>query len=376
MLLNTELSLRTGIHIRPVAVKILLTSHQGDPGSIPRPGHSGIFVCGCRAERCRWSAGFLGDLPFPQSFHSGDAPYSPQSTLSVLKTPEPPKSLHSLAIWPTLNVEDLKADEGEARYEAAPEFKGGGKRETPEKTRLPAASSSTIPASENQGTTSSLAEPQFSHIHTKGGQWRQDRGLPLPTPDPAHGVTARPRRLPGKLRASSIISASFLGARRDGDQATPTPPTINRDAERPRLMGFSRAAFLTRLRVIAPSAARSPSTPPRRYTACPGIHDSTCLVRGTHDCLVSHREAELPCKFGAIHGILFYGLRLRDVAKCVRKEVPRRFSRRSELGVCCGWERGVAARFAGRFKAARSVEAARGVRRRDSRRARRMEAVL
>ncbi|KAJ8893712.1 hypothetical protein PR048_006312 [Dryococelus australis] len=36
-----------------------------------------IFVSGNRAGRCRWSAGFLGDLPFPPPLHSGDAPYSP-----------------------------------------------------------------------------------------------------------------------------------------------------------------------------------------------------------------------------------------------------------------------------------------------------------
>ncbi|KAJ8866057.1 hypothetical protein PR048_033581 [Dryococelus australis] len=34
-------------------------------GFNPRPGHSQIFACGNRAGRCRWSAGFLGDLQFP-----------------------------------------------------------------------------------------------------------------------------------------------------------------------------------------------------------------------------------------------------------------------------------------------------------------------
>ncbi|KAJ8867968.1 hypothetical protein PR048_031777 [Dryococelus australis] len=37
-------------------------------------------------ESCRWSAGFLGDLPFPQPLHSGAAPYSLQSPSSALKT--------------------------------------------------------------------------------------------------------------------------------------------------------------------------------------------------------------------------------------------------------------------------------------------------
>ncbi|KAJ8872563.1 hypothetical protein PR048_026169 [Dryococelus australis] len=45
-----------------------------------------IFACGNRAGRYRWSVGFLGDLPFPQPFHSSGAPYSPQSPSSALKT--------------------------------------------------------------------------------------------------------------------------------------------------------------------------------------------------------------------------------------------------------------------------------------------------
>ncbi|KAJ8885991.1 hypothetical protein PR048_012197 [Dryococelus australis] len=38
-----------------------------------------IFACGNRAGRCYWSAGFLGDLQFPQPLNSGAAPYSLQS---------------------------------------------------------------------------------------------------------------------------------------------------------------------------------------------------------------------------------------------------------------------------------------------------------
>ncbi|KAJ8887555.1 hypothetical protein PR048_013771 [Dryococelus australis] len=45
-----------------------------------------IFACGYRAGRCRWSAGFLGDLPFPLPFYSGVTPYSPQSPSSALET--------------------------------------------------------------------------------------------------------------------------------------------------------------------------------------------------------------------------------------------------------------------------------------------------
>ncbi|KAJ8889118.1 hypothetical protein PR048_008612 [Dryococelus australis] len=42
----------------------------------PPGGSLRIFTRGNRDGRCRWSAGFLGDLPFPPSFHSGTAPYS------------------------------------------------------------------------------------------------------------------------------------------------------------------------------------------------------------------------------------------------------------------------------------------------------------
>ncbi|KAJ8873892.1 hypothetical protein PR048_024728 [Dryococelus australis] len=51
----------------------------------PRPGHR-IFASGNRAGRCFWSAGFLGDLPFPPLLHSGAASYSLQSPSSALKT--------------------------------------------------------------------------------------------------------------------------------------------------------------------------------------------------------------------------------------------------------------------------------------------------
>ncbi|KAJ8889301.1 hypothetical protein PR048_008799 [Dryococelus australis] len=45
-----------------------------------------VFARGNRAGRYRWSASFLGDLPFPPPFHSGDAPYSSQAPSSALKT--------------------------------------------------------------------------------------------------------------------------------------------------------------------------------------------------------------------------------------------------------------------------------------------------
>ncbi|KAJ8866448.1 hypothetical protein PR048_032291 [Dryococelus australis] len=44
-------------------------------GSLPR-----IFASGNHAGRCHWSAGFLGDLPFPPPSHSGASTFSPHFT--------------------------------------------------------------------------------------------------------------------------------------------------------------------------------------------------------------------------------------------------------------------------------------------------------
>ncbi|KAJ8888412.1 hypothetical protein PR048_007902 [Dryococelus australis] len=58
-----------------------LTSHQDEPGSIPGVAEPRIFACGNRAGRSRWSARFLGDLPFPPPLHSGATPSSLRFTL-------------------------------------------------------------------------------------------------------------------------------------------------------------------------------------------------------------------------------------------------------------------------------------------------------
>ncbi|KAJ8868895.1 hypothetical protein PR048_030436 [Dryococelus australis] len=50
-------------------------------GFDPRPGHPRIFASGIRAGRCLWSAGFIGDLPFPPLLHSGAASLSLHFTL-------------------------------------------------------------------------------------------------------------------------------------------------------------------------------------------------------------------------------------------------------------------------------------------------------
>ncbi|KAJ8888228.1 hypothetical protein PR048_007715 [Dryococelus australis] len=57
------------------------------PANLPlRSTHSRILARGNRAGQYRWSAGFLGDLQFPQPFNSGAAPYTPQTPSSALET--------------------------------------------------------------------------------------------------------------------------------------------------------------------------------------------------------------------------------------------------------------------------------------------------
>ncbi|KAJ8896116.1 hypothetical protein PR048_001458 [Dryococelus australis] len=70
-------------------------------GFNPRTG-SRIFASGNRAGRCRWSAGFLGDLPFSPPLHSAAAP-SLQSPSSALKT-----SLLKAAQISSLTHEDMR----------------------------------------------------------------------------------------------------------------------------------------------------------------------------------------------------------------------------------------------------------------------------
>ncbi|KAJ8868577.1 hypothetical protein PR048_030115 [Dryococelus australis] len=77
-----------------------------------KPGHLRMFECGRRAGRCRWSAGFLGVLPFAPSFHSGTAPYSPQSPGSALKTSLSRAATHSSRIRHGLPTEYLQTQQG------------------------------------------------------------------------------------------------------------------------------------------------------------------------------------------------------------------------------------------------------------------------
>ncbi|KAJ8883668.1 hypothetical protein PR048_015522 [Dryococelus australis] len=59
----------------------LVQGSQRCRNHIQKLGASVIFACVNRTGRCRWLAGFLGDVPFPPPFHSGAAPYSHRFTL-------------------------------------------------------------------------------------------------------------------------------------------------------------------------------------------------------------------------------------------------------------------------------------------------------
>ncbi|KAJ8876097.1 hypothetical protein PR048_024006 [Dryococelus australis] len=62
-------------YIRPASdcsgvVVRTLACHTGELGSIHRRGPSRVFACRTCARKCRWSAGFLGDLPFPSTLYT------------------------------------------------------------------------------------------------------------------------------------------------------------------------------------------------------------------------------------------------------------------------------------------------------------------
>ncbi|KAJ8897325.1 hypothetical protein PR048_002671 [Dryococelus australis] len=72
------------LHVRSgrggVGVRILPPPPTRGTGLDSRLGHSRIFSCGNRAGRCRWSVGFLKDLPFPSAPSFRAASYSARFT--------------------------------------------------------------------------------------------------------------------------------------------------------------------------------------------------------------------------------------------------------------------------------------------------------
>ncbi|KAJ8868579.1 hypothetical protein PR048_030117 [Dryococelus australis] len=95
---------------------------------------------------------FSGISRFPPLFNSGTVPYSPRFTLvgsQNLAVKNSPNLFNHSKVVAAVNSEVLRADEGEARWVAAPECRGGRKWETTEKTRPPATSFVTILTCEN-----------------------------------------------------------------------------------------------------------------------------------------------------------------------------------------------------------------------------------
>ncbi|KAJ8880248.1 hypothetical protein PR048_016714 [Dryococelus australis] len=132
-------------HLRKQAGLIILRTQRGC---------SRVFAHGNRAGRCHWSVSRFGVLPLPQSLHPGAAQYSTRFTLidsqellvkrrpNISTTPIPfPKQLGSWRIYSPMRVIEVSIWSGAG-------MRGRGKREIPEKTRRPTASSGTIPTCE------------------------------------------------------------------------------------------------------------------------------------------------------------------------------------------------------------------------------------
>ncbi|KAJ8897461.1 hypothetical protein PR048_002807 [Dryococelus australis] len=120
-----------------------------------------IFACRNRTGRCRWSAGFLGDLPFPRpSFRR----CSILTSITLIGSQGLAVKSHqnlfthsaywwSGEIWVTRNTKVLRADEGEVRWIwSSARILGRGKREVSEETRRPVAMFGKMPTGEKQAT--------------------------------------------------------------------------------------------------------------------------------------------------------------------------------------------------------------------------------
>ncbi|KAJ8871774.1 hypothetical protein PR048_028114 [Dryococelus australis] len=120
-----------------------------------------------RAGRCRWSAGFLGDFPFPQSLRSSAAPCSPRFT-----------------------------------HVGSQDHDGVRKREIPDKTRRPAASSGNCdnPGVSGRGLNPmSMGRRRLQNARAgEAGKFANQRGIEPDSPLwwEAHSLTTAPLRPP------------------------------------------------------------------------------------------------------------------------------------------------------------------------------------
>ncbi|KAJ8877085.1 hypothetical protein PR048_021537 [Dryococelus australis] len=90
--IESLIRLSAGCHFTNTAVKrnyyeFLMWLPCSRTGSDSWRGRSRSFACGNRAGWCLWSAGFLGDLPFPPPLHSGAAPHPPRFILISSQDP-------------------------------------------------------------------------------------------------------------------------------------------------------------------------------------------------------------------------------------------------------------------------------------------------
>ncbi|KAJ8869308.1 hypothetical protein PR048_030882 [Dryococelus australis] len=155
-----------------------------------------IFACGNRVGRCRLSAGFLGDLPFPPPSDtstslagSQDLDAKGRSNLFTLtsvtlqaarewnteqpsnkeerqvdervrgKTGEEGVTASSVATSPSTHTRCPDQGTPQASHNTTGDIHGGGNGRSPRKTRRPAALSGTIPTCENPGMTRPRIEP-------------------------------------------------------------------------------------------------------------------------------------------------------------------------------------------------------------------------
>ncbi|KAJ8875014.1 hypothetical protein PR048_022904 [Dryococelus australis] len=158
-------------------------------GLNPRPSDRQIFVSGNRAGRCRWLTGFLGGLLFPLPLHSGAAPFSPHFThfgsqdlvfdtaidvetfgtnsshledenIRALSAPDSHENVYFIAL-PTSGLRQKIICEPDRQLTPTDRVASleRGKREIPEKTHRPAASSGTISTCENPEVSRPGIEP-------------------------------------------------------------------------------------------------------------------------------------------------------------------------------------------------------------------------
>ncbi|KAJ8878511.1 hypothetical protein PR048_019089 [Dryococelus australis] len=179
----------------------LLASHLGEPDSISGGVAPGFSQVGTVPGRCRWTAGFLGDLPFPR-------PFIPALLHTHLNHPHWLSRPHCLSrlqirgasLKGSSHIYPLQKETGRRQI-----CKSEGKREIPEETRRRAAPSGTIPTCESPGATLSEIEPgsprwEASSLTTTSPRPRRFPLLPL-VPAPNFSVSSTEHQSPARILA-------------------------------------------------------------------------------------------------------------------------------------------------------------------------------